>query len=251
MMYASKQAEETAGLLALACTYSRRWVIAVAAKDAGGGRLAKQFASLGVSAEELAKYHCRVVWTAAAQTLDLATDGLNMREIDMEGERWWSVPGLFGWNQVDSGSRLLLEHLPALAGTVADFGCGYGYLTRRLLQGHTGITRLDAVDIDRRAVQCAERNSNAKVQVRWQDVLQWQPEHRYDAVVMNPPFHRGSHEDRSMGQEFIRRGWAAVAPGGWLACVANRHLPYEQLLPGLTKVAERDGFKVLLARKSQ
>ena len=74
-----------------------------------------------------------------------------------------------------------------------------------------------------------------------------------DFVVMNPPFHDGGWEDRSLGQAFVRRAAGALRKGGVLWMVANRHLPYEAVLNELfTTVearADQGGYKVFEAQK--
>ncbi|MEE7566923.1 methyltransferase, partial [Xanthomonas sp. Kuri4-3] len=77
---------------------------------------------------------------------------------------------------------------------------------------------------------------------------------RFDFIVSNPPFHTPAREDRpDIGQRFIAVAAQALRPGGQLFLVANRHLPYEQILNdrfGQVRVAaERDGFKVIAATR--
>ena len=70
---------------------------------------------------------------------------------------------------------------------------------------------------------------------------------------MNPPFHDGGAEDRTLGQHFIRRAAESLRTGGRLWLTANRHLPYEAVMKPLFKrivpVVERGGYKVFEAQK--
>ena len=80
-------------------------------------------------------------------------------------------------------------------------------------------------------------------------------EAQYDFIVTNPPFHTPSRADRpDIGQRFIAVAAQALRPGGRMWLVANRHLPYEQILNesfGQVRVAaERDGFKLIQATKA-
>lgn len=59
-----------------------------------------------------------------------------------------------------------------------------------------------------------------------------------DAVVMNPPFHNGREADPGLGIAFIKAAQKALAPGGSLWLVCNRHLPYEAELKQLFKRVE-------------
>jgi 16S rRNA (guanine1207-N2)-methyltransferase len=253
---ASKQIEETEGLIALALDRSQGLVMAGAANDAGGGRLAKMMAAYGVEVHSHAKSKCRIVWTRHAAQADpilkakkLAS--LEMRPLEMEGETWWTQPGLFGWDKIDPGSALLLRHLPAdLAGKVADFGCGYGYLSAMLGRRHDAIESIEAFDADARAVACCRRNTSANVRAFWEDVADLKPQPRYDAVVMNPPFHQGKPADVSRGALFIRRAHENLKPGGRLFLVANRHLAYEKTVPGLSVLYQDGGYKIITGMKT-
>ena len=164
----------------------------------------------------------------------------------MDDTTWWTAPGLFGWNKIDIGSQLLLQHLPAdIHGHVADFGCGYGYLAVTMSQRCPMIQKIDAYDIHAQAVAATTRNGNEKIRAIWMDVKTMPAQRQYDAVVMNPPFHSGRQEDIGLGESFIRAAWNSLKPGGRLFFVANRHLPYEKIIPDLTRLYEGEGFKII------
>ena len=69
---------------------------------------------------------------------------------------------------------------------------------------------------------------------------------------MNPPFHEGKEADPLIGLKFIAAAAQALRPEGQLWLVANRQLPYENLLTEafaqMDKIVETGGFKVLHAR---
>ncbi len=110
--------------------------------------------------------------------------------------------------------------MPPLSGRGADLGCGLGILAHAVLASPK-VTALALVDNDRRAVEAARRNvGDPRVTVTWADARAADavPE-RLDFVVMNPPFHDGGAEDRTLGQAFIRRAAAALRRAGrtlWL-----------------------------------
>ena len=47
---------------------------------------------------------------------------------------------------------------------------------------------------------------------------------------MNPPFHTGRSADPGLGQAFIRAAAGMLSLSGTLWMVANRHLPYDEIL---------------------
>jgi 16S rRNA (guanine1207-N2)-methyltransferase len=228
----------------------------LAPKAAGGARLFKELAALGaVDLLDTPRAHHRIVTGAAPLAPQTA---LWSRTIAASGPRHdpalglWTWPGVFSWNRVDPGSALLLAHLPPLSGRVADVGCGVGVLARAILTS-PAVTALLAVDVDGRAVAMAARNlPDPRVRLVWADARAM-PEAPtgLDHVVMNPPFHDAGVEDRGLGAGLIAAAAAMLRPGGRLWLVANRHLPYEEVLRArfstVTKRAEESGFKVFEA----
>ena len=207
------------------------------------------------------KHHCRVLLARAAdidRARCLEWSGLDAaRPIDCAGlvqRPLRSAPGLFAVDRIDTGSALLIEHLPAqLAGAVADLGSGVGVLSAAALERCPGIESLDLFEADARAVALSLNNlSGARVPVRahWSDVASG-IDGRFDVVLSNPPFHIGSKGLPALGQAFLRSAAAALKPGGECWIVANAHLPYEgqlqQLFGEVRSIALGSGFKVLRA----
>ena len=228
---------------------------ALAPKDMGGARLAGELARFGCAIEESAKRHHRICTGTRPTTLtgitEALAEGAPRRVEPLDG--LWSQPGIFSWNRLDPGSALLLRELPKLAGRGADLGCGIGVLAHGVLASEK-VVSLDLIDVDRRAVEAARRNvGDPRARFTWADVTAMRDLKGLDFVVMNPPFHDGGAEDRTLGQAFIRRAAEALRPSGHLWLTANRHLPYEAVLKPLFKTvrtaAEAHGFKVFEARK--
>jgi 16S rRNA (guanine1207-N2)-methyltransferase len=175
-------------------------------------------------------------------------EGALRREGDL-----WTQPGVFSWDRLDPGSHRLLSVLPPLKGRGADLGAGVGVLSRAILAS-PAVTRLDLVELDRRAVEAARRNvDDGRAHIHWADARTAPELEGLDFVVTNPPFHDGGVEDRALGLAFLRRAHQALRKGGVLWMVANRHLPYEGLLAELfgrpALKADGGGFKVYEARK--
>lgn len=227
----------------------------LAPKDKGGLRLAGELAAFGCSVGETARRHFRVCETVRPERLAgieaaLAEGGPRLDP----ALGLWTQPGVFSWDRIDAGSALLMEHLPPLAGRGADLGCGIGVLALAALRSPK-VTALALLDIDRRAVEAARRNvEDPRASIVWADVRGSGPDLAgLDFVVTNPPFHHEGTEDRTLGQGFLRRAHALLRPGGVLWLTANRHLPYENGLKALFKVAttraERGGYKIIEARR--
>lgn len=169
-----------------------------------------------------------------------------------------SVPGIFGWNQVDEASRLLTQHLPLpFSGRGMDLGCGYGYLAHEVLLKSSGIIHFLLVDSDIRALDCAKSNLESfefcRKDFLWEDGSRLELPPSLDWVVMNPPFHNGKMTNHALGKNFIQSAGRALRSGGILHMVCNEFLPYEETLQKnfskVSRIVARSGFKVFLAEK--
>lgn len=251
-----KQKEEALGMLANAAKSLKEsgTLIAAASNDANGGRLVKWMKDLGSAPQSLSKHKARVIWAGGPfnqNKIDEWIENAAPRQIEMNGQSWHTQPGIFGWDKIDAGSKLLAAHLPEnLSGDVADFGCGYGYLTRALLTKNAA--SVTAIDADSRALSmCAQNVPQAKM--LHADLTAPQDLGQFDAVVMNPPFHSGRESDVDIGLAFIQTAYAHLKKGGALYMVANAHLPYEKALATLfkktEKIIEAEGFKIFKAAR--
>jgi len=134
---------------------------------------------------------------------------------------------------------------------VADFGAGWGYLSRMIL-ARTGVQHLDVIEADLTALDCARLNiSDPRAAFHWADVAAHRPARLWDAVVMNPPFHTARSPDAALGMAFIKAAHKGLSPNGQLWLVANRQLPYADLVRVLFKDVEELGkdpsFRVIRA----
>ena len=251
---------EALGLIAHALKLLNGSGVLICAADnkAGGARLGKTLKSFGLQDFQLeSKNKARVaVVDLSKESPDL--DAINQALAKLTPQRiaedrFWSVPGLYGWDKIDKGSVLLVDTLPqCLSGHVADFGCGYGFLSDAILR-MPNVETLTCIDADARALEMCKRNLECfeSVEYFWEDLSQPIFENRFDTIVMNPPFHEGKSTKNSLGQNFIRTAAAALKPSGILWMVANAHLPYEDILvedfSNVEKVTEEQGFKIYKA----
>jgi len=203
--------------------------------------------------DAISKYHCRLLKLTPDQ-LPPAGDPLSLRP-PYAGADFVSCPGLFSWERLDLGSQTLLGYLPsALTGHGADLGCGPGLLARELLA--RGVSQLDAIDVDSRAVVACSENcrNDPRLRALCLDLTQEPPPSCYDWVALNPPFHGTSSEERALGVALIRTAVNSLKMRGRLFLVANQHLPYGPLLDALPvrveQVHRERGYKVVLCQKN-
>jgi 16S rRNA (guanine1207-N2)-methyltransferase len=166
-----------------------------------------------------------------------------------------SLPGVFSAGRLDKGTDILLEVLPKLKGQILEFGAGCGVLSS-ILASQPSITSVDAVEIDLLAVRSALSNVEAngleeKINVFWSDGTSELPAKKYDAIVTNPPFHKGINTEYGPTDEFFREAHEWLKPHGQLIWVANDFLNYQSLLTqkfkSIKTIAQVRGFKVYSA----
>ncbi len=198
------------------------------ANDDGAASLERHAAKAFGLAGTLSKFHSRVFWLSkGAKEPPAYWRGLGTLQ-PVADSSWRSQPGIFSWDRIDDGSNLLARHLPGdLAGHVADFGCGWGYLARDLLARPGGIARIDLIDAEHLALDAARANvEDARASFHWLDLASEPAPATYDAIVCNPPFHTGRASTPALGQKVIEAAARALKSGGRFYMVANRGLPY-------------------------
>jgi 16S rRNA (guanine1207-N2)-methyltransferase len=153
-----------------------------------------------------------------------------------------TVAGVFSADGIDRGSALLAAALPAeMKGKVADFGAGWGYLSRAVL-ARAGVKECHLVEAEADALDCARVNVvDARAEFHWADATTVRLPKLMEHVVMNPPFHAGRDADPALGLAFIAAAARALAPDGVLWLVANRHLPYDRALGSLFREVQEIG----------
>lgn len=209
----------------------------------------------------LSKHHGIVFWLrktdeAAAYATSIKTWHAGWPAI--EG-RFATAPGMFSHDRIDAGSRLLVECLPESAkGAAADFCAGWGYLSAELAERTAGIETIDLYEADYQSLEAAKANlanlpGAPQFGFFWHDLAGEKVERKYGLVVMNPPFHQGRAAEPGIGQAIIKAASAALKPGGQLLMVANRGLPYDQVLKAgfkdIRELRNEGGFRVIAARR--
>lgn len=233
-------------------------ILVAGCNDDGIGGLRKRMGKLVELDGRLPKYHGVVFWFRRPVDVSGIVQKLRPAPVRVEGS-FATAPGMFSHDRVDTGSRLLAECLPEdWTGLAADFGAGWGYLSAMLASKAAAPASIDVYEADRDSLEAARENLASLAQPPsfdffWLDLVGEEVDRKYDLVVMNPPFHQSRAAEPAIGQAMIAKASAALKPGGRLLMVANRGLPYEQVLKTefreSRELRDEDGFRVIDARR--
>lgn len=114
--------------------------------------------------------------------------------------------GVFSKNEVDFGSRLLIEQfeVPDISGDILDLGCGYGPIGIVLADQYPDRS-VTMVDINERALELASENALKnrveEVEVIQSDGFSCLGNRSFAAVVTNPPIRAGKKVVHKMFEE--------------------------------------------------
>ncbi|MDG6897028.1 16S rRNA methyltransferase [Actinobacillus delphinicola] len=144
-----------------------------------------------------------------------------------------SLPGVFSANVLDEGTKLLLSTLDNrhFFGDILDLGCGAGVIGTYIKQKFPNI-HLVMSDIHAMALESSRRTlliNNLMGDVIASDVFS-HIEGKFDVILSNPPFHDGLDTAYRAVTALITQAKWHLKEGGELRIVANRHLPYPDLL---------------------
>lgn len=176
--------------------------------------------------------------TAGGLTLEFVTDA-----------------GVFSKNELDPGSRLLIESLPPLAGRVLDLGCGWGPVGAFLAKLNPA-AQLVLADVNQRALALARRNLKAngvEAEVVESDGFE-RVEGTFSHVVTNPPIRAGKALIYALFDEAFRR----LEPGGALTIVIRKQQGapsalkhFQETFGGGAIIAKDAGYWIIQARKEE
>ncbi|MCA1438686.1 class I SAM-dependent methyltransferase [Ensifer sp. IC4062] len=243
---------------ALKRTRAGALVVIAGGKEDGIQPLRKKIGKFGWDGDSLPKYHGVAFWFTRPEDVSEAVSQLAKVPVRVDG-LFEASPGMFSHDRVDAGSELLASRLPKdFTGHAADFGAGWGYLSVMLAHASPGLKGIDLFEADYEALEAARVNMMANApsvpaRFYWQDLTAEETRDKYDLIVMNPPFHEGHAAEPSLGAAIIKSAAKALKHGGRLMLVANRGLPYEQVLAENFKesgeTCRNARFKVLWAKR--
>lgn len=233
-------------------------IVVAGGKEDGIQSLKKRIAKFEWDGDHLPKYHGVAFWFTRPEDVTDAVQKLAKVPVRVDG-LFEASPGMFSHDRIDAGSELLASRLPNdFHGHAADFGAGWGYLAAKLAEASPGTKGVDLFEADHEALEAARVNMMANAprmpaRFYWFDLTSEEPRDKYDLIVMNPPFHEGHAAEPSLGVAIIKTALKALKQGGKLMMVANRGLPYEQVLAENSKeygeTCRNARFKVLWAKR--
>ncbi|MFQ2195172.1 16S rRNA (guanine(1207)-N(2))-methyltransferase RsmC [Aeromonas jandaei] len=164
-----------------------------------------------------------------------------------------ALPGVFSAAELDLGTQMLLATVPAMKGSLLDFGCGAGVIGSVLAKRNPEL-KVTMVDINALALESSRRTlaiNDLQGEVHASDVYS-DITGSFDQIVSNPPFHAGLKTFYAATETFLARAPEFLRPHGSLTIVANAFLRYQPILEAhfkRTEVSNSDAkFKVYLSK---
>ncbi|MCM3598888.1 class I SAM-dependent methyltransferase [Metabacillus idriensis] len=166
--------------------------------------------------------------------------------------------GVFSKNEVDFGSRLLIETftLPDQKGDLLDVGCGYGPIGISLAKEFKDLT-VDMIDVNERAVELAKVNAEANgvknVRIIASNLFEnVDPSKKYAAVLTNPPIRAG----KKVVHEIFEKSFESLLPGGelWVVIQKKQGAPsaiakLDEMFKEVVTVKKDKGYFIIRAEK--
>jgi len=226
-------------------------VYVVGANDAGGKSIGKACQPFTQHNEKLDSARRCSLWRLQLSAQPEQNWLKKAASFPHQQHSYLTLPGVFSHGKLDSGTRVLLEHLPAPAhGRLLDLGCGSGVIGLSLKKVQPALD-VTLADVDAFALRSAELNSmrlGLETTVVASNGLA-SIEGRFDYIISNPPFHQGKETDYRFAENLLRQAKQHLVNDGQLWIVANRHLGYEewaqQHFQQCEQMAQQEGFKIL------
>jgi 16S rRNA (guanine1207-N2)-methyltransferase len=166
--------------------------------------------------------------------------------------------GVFSKNEVDFGSRLLIETFtkPDQKGDLLDVGCGYGPIGISLAKEFKDLT-VDMIDVNERAVELAKVNAEANgvknVRIIASNLFEnVDPSKKYAAVLTNPPIRAG----KKVVHEIFEKSFESLLPGGelWVVIQKKQGAPsaiakLDEMFKEVVTVKKDKGYFIIRAEK--
>lgn len=165
--------------------------------------------------------------------------------------------GVFSKNEVDFGSRLLIEQFeqPEVAGDILDVGCGYGPIglsAAKLMKDRS----IHMVDVNERALSLArenaELNQTHNVLIYESDRLINVKKDDFAAILTNPPIRAG----KKVVHDIFEQSFHKLQTGGELWVVIQKKQGAPSAIEKISEhfseveiVVKKKGYYILRAKK--
>ncbi|HEY0519896.1 MAG TPA: methyltransferase [Ilumatobacteraceae bacterium] len=164
--------------------------------------------------------------------------------------------GVFGYDQIDAGTKLLLLKAPPppATGDLLDLGCGVGAIALAMARRAPDAT-VWAVDVNARARDLCESNAaaNGITNVRVVAPADVPPDIAFGCVWSNPPIRIGKPALHDLLLTWLGR----LTVDGHAILVVQKHLGSDSLQRWLTehdhpteRLASSSGYRILRARRA-
>lgn len=165
--------------------------------------------------------------------------------------------GVFSKNEIDFGSRLLIEtfEIPSIDGDILDVGCGYGPIGLAVAK-KTPERLVHMVDVNTRALALAQENAELNdvknISVYESDRLTGVQENKFAAILTNPPIRAGKEIVHDIFEQSVNH----LLPGGnlWVVIQKKQGAPsainkLSELYSEVETVVKKKGYYIMKAKK--
>lgn len=164
--------------------------------------------------------------------------------------------GVFSKNEVDFGSRLLIEtfRLPDVEGNILDVGCGYGPIGLAIAKSTDRVVHM--IDVNERALALAKENASLNeienVNIFESDRLCGVKEKDLAAIVTNPPIRAG----KKIVHEIFEQSYEHLRDEGelWVVIQKKQGAPsaiskLSEIFAEVETVEKKKGYFIIKAKK--
>ena len=170
--------------------------------------------------------------------------------------KFQSDAGVFSRNEVDFGSRVLIEAFtfPGIEGTILDVGCGYGPIGLSIAKEDEN-RLVEMVDVNLRAIELAKENAkvnnieNVKI---YESSIYENVTGLYAAILTNPPIRAG----KVVVHTILREAHEKLLPGGelWVVIQKKQGAPsaldlLKELFDEVEVVKKEKGYYIIKSKK--
>lgn len=170
--------------------------------------------------------------------------------------KFQSDAGVFSRNEVDFGSRVLIETFtfPGVEGTILDVGCGYGPIGLSIAKEDPN-RLVEMVDVNLRAIELAKENAKANnienVKI-YESSIYENVTGEYAAILTNPPIRAG----KTVVHTILKEAHEKLLPGGelWVVIQKKQGAPsamelLKELFDEVEVVKKEKGYYIIKSKK--